>query len=308
LEKLHCSFTIMFFLIAFALSAISDNLITGDCLDLLTYEEKPCTTMRTGMVRHINDGQLEICTNKMWQPYFPRGNINNRISGLIGHWKMDEQDGNSVADDSGYENHGLASGGPIPKLSKFSYGRYFNSNGWITIPNAAALNFGVSSFTVSGWQKILDLEYPLTSFAVKKGNGCYFRQDQEGWLPGWETAHGHNSNTLNLCIRDNNNVKARKSLVLDDGYQPGQLIGQWVHYAIVFDRELKKRAFVYVNGKKQSNSLDISTVTGSVDNNKDLTFGQLYGWKTKGTLDEYRIYNHALDVHEVHSIFNNHLA
>jgi len=300
----------MFFFIAFAFSVISGDLGIGDCHDLLTYEEKPCTTMRTGMVRHSKDEDqwLQICNNKMWQPYCPRGCTNNRVPGLIGHWKMDEQSGTGVADDSGYENHGTAINGPTPRYSKFSYGRYFNSNGIITIPNAPVLNFGGSSFSVSGWQKILDLKYPLTSFAVKKGHGCYFGKGRQGWLPGWETAHGHKSNILDICIRDDKNVMAKKNVQLDDGYQPGQLIGQWVHYVVVFDRDHHKKAFVYINGKKQSNNLDISGVVGSVDNSKDLEFGHLYGWKTKGTLDEYRIYNKALEAHEVESIFNNHFA
>jgi len=298
----------MFFFITFVFSVYAGELVNGDCHDVLTYEEKPCTTMRTGMVRHTDDdNQLQICSNKRWKPYCPQGCTNNRVPGLIGHWKMDEHNGNGVADDSGYENHGSAHG-PIAKFSKFSYGRYFDSDGIITIPNAPVLNFGFSSFTISGWQKILDLEYPRTSFAVKKGHGCYFGPGREGWVPGWETAHGHSSNTLNVCIRDNQNFKVRESVKLDDGYQPGQLIGKWVHYVVVFDREHLKRAFVYVNGKKQANSLDISALKGSVDNSKNMEFGELYGWKTKGTLDEYRIYNKALETHEVESIFNNHLA
>ena len=100
---------------------------------------------------------------------------------------------------------------------------------------------------------------------------------------------------------------ARKGIVFDHGYQPGQLLGQWVHHAVVFDRKQQKRVFVYINGKKQSSTLDISAVKGSVDNNKALEFGTLYGWKTKGTLDEYRVYNHALDEFEVAAIYKNHL-
>jgi len=168
---------------------IGDNL---ECFDLLTYEEKPCTTMRTGMVRHTNDAQMQVCRNKLWQPYHPCRSCINRVFGLVGHWRMNEQSGNDVADDSGYENHGLANG-PIPKLSKFSYGRYFNSGGKITIPNSAVLNFGVSSFSVSGWLKVQDVKYPMTTFAVKKG---YYGPGRAGWVPGWETAHGYRSTAL----------------------------------------------------------------------------------------------------------------
>lgn len=229
---------------------------------------------------------------------------NNRISGLIGHWRMDEETGNEVADDSGYENHGLAVG-PVSKLSKFTRGRYFNSSGIISISDSPALNFGTSSFTVTGWIKILDVTYPLTTFAVKKGNGCYYTPGRQGWVAGWETGHGYKANGLDVCIRDKNNSMARSTISFDNGFQ--EHLGQWVHYAIVFDRHQQKKAFVYINGQKQSNFLDISTVTGSIDNNRDLSFGNLYGWKTKGTLDEYRLYNKALDDLDVTEIYNDHL-
>ncbi|XP_068670328.1 uncharacterized protein [Montipora foliosa] len=281
-------------------------------LDLLTFEEKPCTTMRTGMVRFINDSILEVCARKQWKPYYPQCNplngcYNNRVPRLIGHWRMDEQTGNEVADDSGLENHGSTSG-VVPNLSKFSRGRFFNASGLITVSNSAILNFGISSFSVTGWAKILDVKYPLTTFAVRKGFGCYFGPGRAGWVPGWETAHGYQATGLRVCIRDKQNRLVDKAIAFDQGYQPAQLIGQWVHYAVVFDRENKKKVLVYVNGKKQSNTLDISTVHGSVDNTKPLEFGQLYGWKTKGTLDEYRVYNTALDDNEVTAIFQNHLV
>ena len=255
---------------------------------------------------------LEICSKRKWKPYFPqcnplKGCYNNRVPGLVGHWRMDEQTGNEIADDSGYENHGSASG-VVPKLSKFSRGRYFDSDGLITVPAVAILNFGVSSFSVTGWIKFLDVQYPRTTFAVKKGFGCYFGAGRDGWVPGWETAHGYHASGLRVCIRDKENRMVDQTVTFDVGYQPAQLLGQWIHYAVVFDRDMQKKVSIYVNGKKQSNTLDISTVQGSVDNNKVLEFGQLYGWKTKGTLDEYRVYNTALDENEVAAIFKNHLV
>ena len=260
------------------------------------------------MVRFTNDKErLEICAKKQWHPYSPRDFHDSHVHDLIGHWRMDEQTGNEVADDSGNENHGSASG-PVPNLSKFSRGRYFDSNGIISIPNSDALNFGLSSFSVSGWLKILDVTYPRTTFAVKKGHGCYFGPGRQGWEPGWETAHRYQAKGLRVCIRDKESRMVDKTIEFDDGYQPAQLIGQWVHYVIVFDREQQKKVLAYVNGEKQSNRLDISPVQGSVDNNRALVFGGLYGWKTKGTLDEYRVYNRALDEHEVEAIFHNHLV
>ncbi|KAJ7321726.1 hypothetical protein OS493_034345 [Desmophyllum pertusum] len=227
------------------------------------------------------------------------------VAGLIGHWRMDEQTGNEVADDSGNENHGSASG-PVPKLSKFSRGRYFDSSGTITVPGSTVLNFGLSSFSMIGWAKILDVTYPLTTFAVRKGYGCYF--GHQGWLPGWELGHGYQAKGLHVCIRDKENRKVVKTIVFDNGYQPAQLIGQWVHYAVVFDREQQQEVFVYINGKKQSTPSISQPSKAASDNNKPLEFGTLYGWKTKGTLDEYRVYNKALDEFEVAAIYKDHLV
>ena len=271
--------------------------------------------MTTGMVRFINDSGhsiLQVCSKNQWKSYVPqchplKGCDNKQIAGLVGHWRMDEQSGNEVADDSGHENHGFANG-PVPMLSKFSRGRYFVSAGVITVPNTASLNFGNSGFSVVGWVKILDVRYPLTTFAAKKGFGCYFGPAQPGGLPGWEIGQGYRDNGIRLCVRDNGNRVASKVIVFDDGYQPAQLLKQWVHYAVVFDREQQRKVYVYINGKKQSNTLDIPTVQGSVDNTRPLEFGYSYGWKTKGIMDEYRVYNIALDDYEAVSIYESHLV
>lgn len=249
---------------------------------------------------------LQVCHNRQWEPYsVTKPNPLPSRSGLIGHWKMDEETGTYVDDDSGHENHGVASGGPAPARGKFSRGRYFSGDGLITIQNSPKINFDKSSFSVSGWEKILDVKYPLTTFAVKKGSGCYYKLNQPKWNPGWEIGHAYNANGIDVCIRDKGNNKARGVIVHDNGYQPSQMIGKWTHYTFVFDRKAGK-VRVYVNGKKQKNELDISSVTGSVDNNFNLYFGEVNGWKTKGTLDEYRLYNYALKDEDVKMIYLDH--
>ena len=64
------------------------------------------------MVRST-EGQkfLSLCLNNHWKPYYPQVSpvptcYDICIPGLIGHWRMNEQTGEEVADDSGYENHG----------------------------------------------------------------------------------------------------------------------------------------------------------------------------------------------------------
>jgi len=225
---------------------------------------------------------------------------------LVGHWKMDEDTNHFVDDDSGYELHGTSSGAAIAR-GKFSRGRYFSgSGGNIVIPHKQAMDFGLDSFSFTGWIKINDYKYPLTTFAVRQGYGCYYAIGRPGFTPGWDIAHGLPGATndyTSICIRDEYKKFVFKSIKHD---QPGAtLLGKWTHYAVVFNR-IAKRIFLYINGKRQKASIDITDVRGNINNNKPLNFGTLYGWKTKGTIDDYRMYNIALNDDEIDTIFNDH--
>ncbi|XP_020905785.1 uncharacterized protein LOC110243972, partial [Exaiptasia diaphana] len=111
----------------------------GDCVhqySALTIVEQTCTMMRTGLVRfNPACNSLQVCHNRHWAPYSvakPNPSPSPNRTSLIGHWKMDEETGIYVDDDSGHENHGIASGGPTTARGKFSRGRCFSSAGLIT--------------------------------------------------------------------------------------------------------------------------------------------------------------------------------
>ena len=52
-------------------------------------------------------------------------------------------------------------------------------------------------------------------------------------------------------------------LTFDEGYQPREHIGKWVHTVFIVDREVGKLSAV-VNGVLMQDSIDISNVTGSI--------------------------------------------
>ena len=60
---------------------------------------------------------------------------------------------------------------------------------------------------------------------------------------------------------------------------------------------------VFINGVKQQHTVDIGNVVGSINNDENMVIGTLYGWKTDGTLDEYRLYDRALSPTEVADIY-----
>eukprot|EP01052_Picozoa_sp_SAG31_P002256 SAG31_NODE_78_length_27447_cov_83.819877_2_plen_491_part_00 len=234
--------------------------------------------------------------------------------GLVLHLHLDEDEsnGNAVQDASGRGNH-AATLGEIDE-GRFCRGRRFRNDGpqGIDITSSQSLEFGLGSFSVMGWARFESYEYPRTSFVAKNGHGCYFHQAHEhesgvaraGWNPGWEIGHGFNPQGSDVCIRDSDDNKARGLLRYDSGSTPLDLLGEWVHYAFVFDRtSVEKRVYSYINGVQQSHSLNIGMVTGSVDNAERFTLGTLYGWKTDGVVDEYRLYNRYLNREHVMSVF-----
>ena len=60
--------------------------------------------------------------------------------------------------------------------------------------------------------------------------------------------------------------------------------------------------------KKQNSFLDITNVKGDIVNDRPLIFGHIHGWKTKGFIDEYRMYKKALTDLEVTIIYTDHNA
>ena len=220
---------------------------------------------------------------------------------------MDEENGNYVDDDSGNEMHGVASTDVVTARGKFTRGRYFDSNGLINIPHRPVTELMKTSFTFSGWIKIQNYTYPLTTFAVIQGFGCYFPPGWKGFTSGWDIGHGFASNGTRVCIRDHLSNKVWGKNSHNSESTSNMLLGKWTHYTVVFNRKIGK-VFLYLNGKKQNSFLDITNVKGYIINDRPLIFDHIHGWKTKGSIGEYRMYNKALTDLEVMTIYNDHNA
>ena len=217
---------------------------------------------------------------------------------------MDNYAEKYVDDDSGNEMHGTANNVTIAR-GKFARARYFNGTGIIEIPHNDVMNLSKSDFSFCGWIKIESHTFPSTIFAVQQGLGCDYRPGRAGFTPGWDIGHGFTQRGTRVCIRDNLNNVGNEIIVHNDDFSNARLLAKWTHYVVVFNR-LHRKIVLYVNSKKQDPFIDISAVTGDINNNQPLLFGPLYGWKTKGFLDDYRLYNKALNDTEVLTIYTDH--
>ena len=217
---------------------------------------------------------------------------------------MDEDVEKNVDDDSGNEMHGIANDVTIAR-GKFTRARYFNGTGNIEIPHNDVMKLSKSDFSFCGWIKIESHTNPLTTFAVQQGLGCDYEPGRAGSTPGWDIGHGFTHRGTRICIRDNLNNVGNEIIVHNDDVSNANLLGKWTHYVVVFNRRIGK-IVLYINGKKQDPFIDISAVTGNINNDQPLVFGFLYGWKTKGFVDDYRLYNKALNETEVIVIYKDH--
>lgn len=227
---------------------------------------------------------------------------NSRLTdGLVGLWSFNGPDvsGTTAYDRSGQGNNGTLTSGPTPIIGKVGQGMNFNGTGQymsILDPVSGVLDFGTGSFSVSVWGLHRDFTNPRTAFAFKKSNQCYL-----AGRPGWDIGHSFSVNGIDVCLNDGVNM-VRSAIALDVGSRPSDFINRWIHAVIVFDRSAGRTKY-YINGVKQANEQNISTVTGSIDNAAGLYVGSLYGWNVDGILDEVRIYNRALTANEINGLY-----
>jgi len=163
---------------------------------------------------------------------------------------------------------------------------------------SSSLDFGTNSFTVIGWFYHRDYTYPKTTCCIWHGNA-------HGGVnphPGFQIGHGYVSNGIKCAIRDVEGNTVFDVVPCDVGSRPLDWRNKWVHIAVVFNRALGQ-CYAFIDGVQQSGYLDISSVTGSIDNNLKLVVGNCVGWRLDGVADDIRIYNRALTEEEIRALY-----
>ena len=157
---------------------------------------------------------------------------------------------------------------------------------YVNLPNNKSLYPESHSFTVAGWVYPRDYTYPRSFFPFGNTNAS-----QTGGT-GWQIGHGFSNTGLGVRISDGTNIAAT-TIDCASGYRPIDLLNKWSHVVVVFDRTSLK-IFLYVNGQKQTNYASIPSALGNVYNAQDVMFGNMFGWRLDGKLDEVAFYNEAL--------------
>ncbi|MEX1013751.1 MAG: LamG-like jellyroll fold domain-containing protein [Candidatus Paceibacterota bacterium] len=204
--------------------------------------------------------------------------------GLVGHWKMDETEGNT-AYDYAESNNGIISGAVTTSTDSCVVGGCLDFDGtddYVTLGNVDSIKNN-SVGTISLW---VNPQKTDLSFAL-----------------GW---HGNTSNYMRLEIRGDSYVRWLTEVgnvgnsFSSEAISP---IGQWTHITIKQDG-INVRMFI--NGKLQTDTGN-DTWFGTHPT-LNLFFAHELSWNGymyEGKIDDVRIYDRALADSEVRTIYNS---
>ncbi|WKZ24474.1 MAG: prepilin-type N-terminal cleavage/methylation domain-containing protein [Patescibacteria group bacterium] len=222
------------------------------------------------------------------------------ISGMVGWWRFNEGNGNTVLDWSGNNHHGTWTGtGPYYTTNSVEggFGGSFNgSNNLVTIPNHNDLNFGTSSFTITVWASDHNPSGNNTwANVINKGN------PRLGYNPTYTGTGAYGigrytnvQNQYHFTIGDGAINNQRASSDLSDVGEP------YYFLALSINRALGEMR-AYVNGVQVGAVVTITA--GSVSNSAPLYFGNGNGY-WNGKIDDVRLYNKALSAEDIQTLYS----
>jgi len=240
-------------------------------------------------------------------------------SGMVGWWPMDESVGATTVHDIAGTNNGIPQPGPIGLINSITAGAipgntlqflnphakvdgslYFYSNAvlkYIRVLNNSVLNFGTGSFTIDAWvYPVLvgpNIIQPLVDKTQTTVSNCI----------GYRLFI--NNSQLNFVVMDGNNVSIIAAPIT---------YSQWQHIVAVRKGGTPNTFELYING------ILTTTTTGqvnSVSNTSDFIIGGIpppngstlcglpsqFNWG-EIAIDELEIFNCALTISEIFSIFH----
>ncbi len=206
---------------------------------------------------------------------------------LVAWYKMDETEGTVVSDSSGNGKNGTLIGGPSWEPGKIGNAVHLQSRKYVKLPEG--LVSSLSDFTISGWVKL--------DYAYK-------------WYRIFD--FGSNTSVYMQFTTANNESVAQFGITLND-WQSEQRVdgsigisaGKWHHFAITL---LNKTGIMYIDGKNVSGKKYLSlcplNLGKTVNNYLGRSHYQDDRNNLQGLLDDFRIYNRALNPTEIAALFS----
>lgn len=240
-----------------------------------------------------------------FEAFEPEPSIFPASSDLIGHWKLDDEKGSTVAaDSSGGGANGKVVAGAAFVAGKIGGGLQVDGKGGhVEIPSTEALDkVQDGNYTVAAWFK---------PDAVPAG------KDEENTAnfgilikTGWHTGLSYSADkkfTMTHWVATDKPLEPTwvGAGAWDQDYEPGE----WYHLAGVVDRGAGT-VKLYLNGEEKG-SADF-TANAPTRKYEKMTWkigianpgAETYAWPAKGVVDDARIYSKALSAAEVKTLYD----
>ncbi len=247
---------------------------------VIVYEPADDTLMRLVTVLPRSDVYAEYRPN---QDYWHESD--GSISGLVGHWKLDETSDTVVSDASGYGNHGATrnmAGSPWTNGKISGALEFDGSNDYVQIPHSDELN-GTDALTYSAW--VYAHGWSGTSQVMAK------------------SVHGGGTGRAQMGIFSEGGVLKGRAETVDGRREVSTsltTLNAWVHVALVFDGTSLN---LYVDGILEGDySFAATTLIQTTD---PLNFSKRVGtsqYYFDGLIDDVRVYNRALSLAEIQAL------
>lgn len=218
--------------------------------------------------------------------------------GLIGYWQFDEEDGNTVLDTSGNENHGeLINGSRSDGSSGNAIDLKGRDDSHVSIPGSTSLNDFTDEITVTAWvfPKVTPEGFVVI---VSRQIGTVLHPDQ--FYLGFGPRDGNMHYKWHLGTDD-----GTSNFPEGDIYEGTPESDRWIHMAGTYDGNIMR---LYIDAVEIGTysiagniRVDDNPITiGGEENSSD---PQVVDGEFEGLIDEVRLYNRALSADEIQEIY-----
>jgi hypothetical protein len=229
--------------------------------------------------------------NSTWSSAVTKSLVVNAapITNLIADWKFNEISGTSASDNSGNVNTGTLVNSPSWVTGKIGNALSF-TNSYVNIPSSSSINSITNAITISAWIKTTNTS-------------------QEAILERWQYGTGVNKRAFCLEVLSN---KVYFGLSKDGTSANSKWLtsvtsvndGTWKYITATFDGTTMK---IYINGvldaSVSAGFTSIFASTGNLHIGKQEYNSGVFGYPFIGTIDEMKLYNKALTLSEVQSLY-----
>jgi hypothetical protein len=221
---------------------------------------------------------------------------------LVGHWKLDDKEGDVAVDSSEFKNNGKLINSPGRTTAPFGGAMTFDGKTqYVEIPNSKELeNVQEGSFTLAAWVKPTDV--PAGTDSANNANYAVIAKT------GWHLAISYSNEkkfTVATWLKGDTDPQWVGTGAWETEYEPDA----WHHVAAVIDRDSRTVQF-FVDGELKGTS-DQWPEDAKPHEYGEITWkigvaapgSETYAWYAKAAIGDVRIYSSALSESKVRDLF-----